>query len=181
MKVEIKRSKRRKSTVSARLEGELLIVQAPHSMPEPELKAIIDKLGARLEKRRARRELNSSRDLLVRAQELNKAYFKGHLRIASLEYVTNQDKRFGSCSPRTGRIRISHRLATVPPWVRDYVLLHEMTHLVHPNHGKRFWAALNKYPLAERARGYLMAVGMEAATDASGEEQESQATNEVED
>lgn len=180
MKTEITRSKRRTSTVSARLDGDVLRIQAPHDIPEPELKAIIEKLSARLEKRRTRRDLNSSKELMARAQDLNKAFFKGQLRIASLEYVTNQERRFGSCSPRTGRIRISHRLAAMPAWVRDYVLVHEMAHLVHPNHGKRFWALVNKFPMAERARGYLMAVGMEAASDGSGEEQEDKAADEVE-
>jgi hypothetical protein len=107
-------------------------------------------------------------------------YFKGELRIAAVEYVTNQNKRFGSCSTRTRQIRLSHRLAAAPGWVRDYVLVHELAHLVHPNHGKRFWALVNKYPLSERARGYLMAVGMEALSDAPGNVEDEQPAEEVE-
>jgi hypothetical protein len=180
MKIEIIRSKRRKSTVSARIEGDTLLVQAPESIPEAELKAIIDKLGARLQNRQKRRDLNEAKGLAQRAQELNKQYFKGNLRIASIEYVTNQNKRYGSCSPRTREIRISHRLATVPPWVRDYVIVHELAHLVHANHGKRFWELVNKYPLCERARGYLMALGMEESSDASGEQSDDTPAEEVE-
>jgi hypothetical protein len=180
MKTEIIRSKRRKSTVSARLDGDTLIVQAPERIPDAELKAIIERLGERLVKRQTRRDLNAAKALLVRAQELNKTYFEGRLRVASVEYVTNQNRRFGSCSTRTREIRLSHRLATVPAWVRDYVLVHELAHLVHPNHGKRFWALVNKYQLSERARGYLMAVGMEAASDLPGNVLDEQPAEEVE-
>jgi len=181
MKTEITRSSRRRSTVSARLDGEMLIVQAPENIPESELQTIIEKLGARLVKKRTRRVLNSAKALMQRAQELNKVYFKGQLQVASVEYVTNQNTRYGSCSPRTRSIRISHRLATVPPWVRDYVLIHELAHLAHANHGKRFWALVNKYPLSERARGFLMALGLEPASDAIGDEGEETRAEEVED
>jgi len=180
MKTEIIRSARRKTTVSARLDGDTLVVQAPASMSDAKLKPIIQQLSERLEKRRARRELNAGKSLEQRAQELNKTYFKGKLQIASIQYVTNQNRRFGSCSPRQRAIRISHRLAAVPEWVRDYVLVHELAHLVHANHGKRFWAIVNTYRLAERARGYLMALGLEEASDRSGEEAEDAPAEEVE-
>jgi len=179
MKTEITRSTRRKNTVSARLEGDVLRIQAPADIAEKDLQDIIEKLGERLQKRRTKRDLNARQDLLRRAQELNRTYFEGKLRLTSVEYVTNQDKRFGSCSSRTGEIRLTHRLAKMPTWVRDYVLMHEMAHLVHPNHGKRFWALLRRYPLGERARGYLMAVGMEAPSEGSGEESEQTPADEV--
>lgn len=181
MNTEITRSKRRKLTVSARLVGDTLEVQAPDGIDEAELQKIIEQLGGRLQKRRSRRQLNAEQGLKKRAAELNRQYFKGRLNIASIEYVTNQSKRFGSCTPRDASIRISHRLASVPAWVRDYVLIHELAHLVHPNHGKRFWSLVNHYPLAERARGYLMAIGLEEASAESGEQDEETPAAEVED
>ena len=39
----------------------------------------------------------------------------------------------------------------------DYVLVHEMAHLLHAGHGPEFWTAVGVYPKAERAIGYLMA------------------------
>jgi predicted metal-dependent hydrolase len=48
-------------------------------------------------------------------------------------------------------------VARFPDWVLDFVLLHEMAHLVHSDHGPAFRELLDRYPLAERARGYLLA------------------------
>ncbi|NPA31953.1 MAG: M48 family metallopeptidase, partial [Chloroflexi bacterium] len=103
----------------------------------------------------------SDADLEKRARALNRRYFDGRLRWQSIRWSTRQNKRFGSCTPARGTIRISHRLQRVPRWVLDYVLMHELAHLVEPNHSPRFWALVNRYPLAERARGYLMALGLE--------------------
>ena len=49
-----------------------------------------------------------------------------------------------------------------PGWVIDYVLVHEVAHLRYAGHGPRFWSLVQRYPLAERARGYLIAKGGEA-------------------
>jgi hypothetical protein len=46
-------------------------------------------------------------------------------------------------------------LLGVPPWVLDYVLVHELTHLLEPGHDARFWAWVHRYPRSERAMGYL--------------------------
>ena len=94
---------------------------------------------------------------------MNRRYFGGKLTWQSIRYVTNQNKRFGSCTPSHGTIRISHRVSEMPAWVRDYVLVHELAHLVEPNHSRAFWDLVNRYPKTERARGYLIAIGM--ATD----------------
>ena len=64
-----------------------------------------------------------------------------------------------------GTIRLSDRLAPWPPWVRDYVLVHELAHLAVPDHSPAFWRLVDRYPLSERARGFLIAKGMEEDDD----------------
>jgi predicted metal-dependent hydrolase len=158
--VEVIRSQRRRKTVSAELKQGVLLVRAPARMSDAELIPIIEKLRQRLQKRK-RPAAASDAELEKMAQRLNRDYFNGRLQWQSIRYVTNQNKRFGSCTPSRGTIRLSHRLATMPKWVLTYVLVHELAHLEEANHGPNFWAFVNQYPLTERARGYLMAIGLE--------------------
>jgi predicted metal-dependent hydrolase len=71
--------------------------------------------------------------------------------------IRDQRSRWGSCSP-SGRISLNWRLIQVPPSVRDYVLLHELTHLVESNHSPRFWKKLEAVcPWHREARTWLRA------------------------
>jgi len=158
--IKIIRSKKRSKTVSARIEDGVLVVRAPAQMGDEELTPIIEKLQKRLARRQARRTLDDAA-LEQRAQTLNRQYFEGTLQWASIRWVTNQEKRYGSCTPSERTIRISHRLAQVPQFVLDYVIVHEMAHLLEANHGKGFWKLVNRFPKTERALGYLMAMGLE--------------------
>jgi len=160
MKIEIAHSKRRKKTTSARLVGDTMWVSAPEGMSEKKLADIIEGFQRSFEKRKLRKELNKKKNLNDIFNQLNEKYFAGKLRVKSIEYVTNQRKKYGCCNYRAKTIRISHRLAEMPEWVRDYVIVHEMAHLIEPNHSKAFWDITYCYKLAERARGYLMAKGM---------------------
>ena len=161
MKVEVKRSKRRKRTISARLDGDIMYVYAPVDTPEKELHKIIENFKKRFARRNLKRELNKERNLREVFSELNKIYFDGKIKIKSIEYVTNQQKICGSCNYKKKTIRISHCLAHMPEWVRDYVIIHEMAHILEPNHSKAFWDIVYRYKLVERARGFLIAKGME--------------------
>ncbi len=111
-------------------------------------------LTARIQKKRAISE--ASIDLMARARSLAHVY---KLPIpAKIKWVTNQNTLWGSCSFDDGVVRVSSRLVNVPDWVLDYVILHEITHLVEPNHGPEFLRLMERYPKAERAEGFLDAV-----------------------
>jgi predicted metal-dependent hydrolase len=165
MKIEIIRSARRKKTVSARIVDGVLQVRAPAYLSDAELAPTIAELQAKLQRRAKGSKLDHAL-LQRRARELNRTYFDGELAWASIRWVTNQNKRAGSCTPSKGTIRISHRVAEMPGFVRDYVIVHELAHLVEPNHSAKFWQLVNRYPKTERARGYLMAIGIEPIASA---------------
>ena len=160
MKIEVIRSTRRKKTISAKMEGETMVVRAPANIPEADLQRAIENLKVRMKRRREKKVLSDD-DLDKRARMLNRRFFGGKLRWRSIRWVSNQNKRYGSCTPSQGTIRISHRVGALPQWVQDYVFVHELAHLQESNHGPRFWRLVNHYPLTERARGYLMALGLE--------------------
>ncbi|MBK8431556.1 MAG: M48 family metallopeptidase [Chloroflexi bacterium] len=163
MSINITRSDKRRKTVSARMVGGVLEIQAPAHMSDADLEPIIAKLQGRIDKRQQRRELDDG-DLAKIAHDLNQRYFQGKLKWQSLQWSTQQDKRYGSCTPADQTIRISHRLAKLPRFVLEYVVMHELAHLLEANHGRNFWKLVGRYPLTERARGYLMALDLEAVT-----------------
>jgi len=69
--------------------------------------------------------------------------------------VRNQQWRWGSCS-RSGHICLNWRLVTMPAWVRDYVLIHELMHLKRMDHSPKFWALVAAAcPNYEDARAWL--------------------------
>ncbi len=154
MEVVIKRSKRRKKTIQARMIEGRMEVLAPAYISDASLQDHILRLQARLVKREAFRD---DAHLDARARYLNRKYFEGCLTWDSIRYSLRQERRRGSCSCTTKTIRISQRLSELPQWVEDYVIVHELAHLLEPNHGKRFKALVRRYPLAERAIGYLIA------------------------
>ncbi|MBU1998568.1 MAG: M48 family metallopeptidase [Candidatus Omnitrophota bacterium] len=160
MEVEIVRSHKRRRTVSARLIKDTLLVNAPFMLPQKRLDRIIDGFKIRFEKNKLKVELKKKESLVDIAARLNERYFSNQLRINSIEYVTTQNHKFGCCNFHDGRIRISHKVGFMPRWVRDYVIIHEMAHLIEPNHSRKFWMIVCRYKLAERARGFLLAAGI---------------------
>jgi len=153
--VEVRRSSRRRRTVSAYRDGDRIVVMIPASLSRAEEAEWVQTMLMRLE-RSEQRSRPSEEDLQQRARTLSDRYLGGLAIPESVRWVENQKARWGSCTPGDRTIRLSARLRGMPAWVIDYVIVHELAHLLEPGHDERFWAWVDRYPDAERAKGYLL-------------------------
>jgi predicted metal-dependent hydrolase len=159
-RVEVRRSSRRTRTVTAYRERDTIVVLIPQRMSKADEQTFVRDMVQKVLAREARASAPRGDEALAsRAHELAATYLAPALgrmpEPIAVSWVTNQQQRWGSCTPSTGLIRLSHRLQPMPVWVVDYVLLHELAHLVEPTHSERFWALVSRYPSAEKAKGYL--------------------------
>ncbi|HEV7197138.1 MAG TPA: M48 family metallopeptidase [Pedococcus sp.] len=164
--IEVRRSRRRRRTVSAYREGGRTIVLIPARFTKAEEQQWVTTMVERLA-RGDRKRRPSDAQLRARAAELSQRHLGGLARPTSIRWVTNQNSRWGSCTPADGSIRISTRVQGMPGYVLDYVILHELAHLLAPGHGPEFWSLLKGYARLERARGYLEGVAATAGLELS--------------
>lgn len=159
--VEIRRSRRRRRSIHAFRDGDVIVLQVPAALDDDEVSRWVDRMVERVtakEKHRRTRTPRGDDTLAARAAQLSQQYLDGAAVPASIRWVTNQSSRWGSCTPSSRTIRLSHRLQSMPDWVVDYVILHELAHLLEAGHGQRFWSLVNRHPRAERAQGFLEGV-----------------------
>lgn len=150
--IDVVRSSRRKRTVSASLREDRIKVMIPDGLDPEEESRLVGEVSDRV----IRKATSATVDLRARAAHLAERY--GLPEPSEVEWSERQKRRWGSCSA-DGRIRISTRVASMPEWVLDWVLIHEMAHLEADDHGPRFKELVSRYELAERATGYLIAAG----------------------
>jgi predicted metal-dependent hydrolase len=168
--VVVRRSARRQRTVTAYRERDTIVVLVPQRLSAQEEQRYVDDMVRKVLAREARAAAPpGDAELADRARELVQRYLSEPgtraRPLASISWVDNQRQRWGSCTPSTGTIRLSSRLRQAPAWVVDYVRLHELAHLVEPAHNARFWALVDAYPRAERAKGFLQGFVAGAASD----------------
>ena len=161
--VEVRRSRRRTRTVSAYQRDGRVVVMIPDRFSRAEEEQWVATMLGRLE-RSERRKRRGDDDLERRSAELAATYLPPGTRATSVRWVGTMTSRWASCTTSTGEIRLSERLQGMPAWVVDYVLLHELAHLVEPHHGPSFWALVDAHPRAERAKGFLEGVSHVDAT-----------------
>jgi predicted metal-dependent hydrolase len=157
-RVEVRRSPRRRRMVSAYREGDTVVVLLPARMTKGEEKHWVAEMLSRLQRSETRRKSparTSDEALMARCAELSARHLDSLADPVSVRWVPPMRTRWASCTPSEGTIRVSERLRDVPPWVLDYVLVHELAHLLVPGHGKDFWEWVHRYPKTERAMGYL--------------------------
>jgi predicted metal-dependent hydrolase len=152
--VDVRRSRRRLRTVTAYREGDRTVVLIPARFTAAQEQEWVRRMLARLSAQDRRRRPGDDA-LAARAVELSRRYLGGLAQPASVAWAANQNSRWGSCTSADRSIRLSTRLQGMPAWVIDYVLVHELAHLIEQGHGPRFWRLLEAYPRTERARGFL--------------------------
>jgi predicted metal-dependent hydrolase len=162
--IEVRRSPRRRRTVSARREGDTIVVSLPARTSRADEERWVAEMVERV-LASERRSRPTDTQLAERATQLSNRYLGGRARPTSVRWVDNMAARWGSCTPVDGTIRLSRRLAGMPAYVIDYVLLHELAHLLVPGHGAAFWRELAGYERLERAKGFLE--GVDLANDQS--------------
>lgn len=167
--VEVRRSARRRRTVSAYRDGDRIVVLIPARLSKKDEKRMVADMVRKVQAAAARGR-STDAELMDRAMQLSTRYLGGLAHPVSVRWVGNQHARWGSCTPANGTIRLSDRLQGMPEYVSDYVLLHELAHLLQPDHGKSFWALLEAYPQLERARGYLDGVAFGSGIPAAATE-----------
>ncbi|MEA1924263.1 MAG: YgjP-like metallopeptidase domain-containing protein [Candidatus Altiarchaeota archaeon] len=164
MEIKVIRSNRRRKTVSVREVDGVIHLRIPAGLLREEEERHVKWAKRRFRSYHRRKELeegNLDGKLDELAEKLNKKYFGGGLSWKKIGYSTEQNSHmYGNCNVRDKTIRVSDRLLKMPGFVHDYVVVHELAHLKIPKHNKEFWRLVNQYPKTERARGYLMAVGM---------------------
>ncbi len=163
----MRRSPRRRRTVSAYRQEDKVVVMIPARFSAAEEAEWVEKMLARLQ-RSEQRGRRTDAELIRRAGVLSRDYLDGRAQPTSVRWVSNMTSRWGSCTVGDRTIRLSHQLQGMPSWVVDYVLLHELAHLLEAGHDARFWAWVDAYPRAERAKGFLEGAARAASLDLRG-------------
>lgn len=171
--LEIRRSERRKRTLTVFRERGHLVALVPARLTAAQERELLPPLVRRyLAKETGRLGPLTDSDLAARAEALHREYLQPlvfqALPPVTIRWVSNQQRRWGSCTSATGTIRLSDRLRTMPDWVLDAVLLHELAHLHQPNHSPAFRRLLSGYPHLERALAFL--AGYQHAEQVAGRE-----------
>lgn len=155
--IEVRRSARRKRSIQVRRDGNKTIALVPAHVPQAEADEVIARLIERLDRRERRKHISDD-ELFERAIQISATHLGGKAVPVSVRWVSNQNTRWGSCTIQDKTIRLSDRLTGMPLWVIDYVLVHELAHLIEANHGRKFWQLVDAYPQSERAKGFLEGV-----------------------
>lgn len=172
---EIIRSNRRTLGIEITQEARL-IVRAPRVLPESEIQSFLLKKKRWIEHHQARLlariQLKKEQQLpsvLDRNKWINRYKYLAFTiiksrcaKIASMHglrfnefKISNAKRRWGSCSFQ-GNLNFNWRLILAPDFVIDYLIVHELSHLVVKDHSRRFWAKVaNMDPLYLNAERWL--------------------------
>lgn len=176
MEYQVIRSARKTIQIEIRPDGRVL-VRAPQHLSDAEIRKFVESKAswiaehaAKARESAVRRESAgqlSMEDIRKLADEASKdipARVRRYAPIIGVTYeritIRNQKSKWGSCSSR-GNLNFNCLLMLAPPEVRDYVVVHELCHLIELNHSKRFWALVAKVlPDYKKQEEWLRTYGM---------------------
>ncbi|WP_159703562.1 M48 family metallopeptidase [Arthrobacter sp. 18067] len=167
--VVVRRSARRRRTVAAFWEDGKAVVAIPASFTKSQEREWVHRMLAKLKKQgeqrsgRGKRRPATDEVLAEHAAHLSRTYLGGRAVPTSVRWVSNQNSRWGSATPADGTIRLSNKLQSMPQWVIDYVLVHELAHLLVAGHNADFWRLVEAYPETQRAKAFLEGVAFATA------------------
>lgn len=166
--VELRRSRRRTLGVEVTREGHV-IVRAPLRASEVTIERFVhehaDWIARAQARQRARLEAHPEPDTARQAELIRRAREELPSKVAHYAQkmglkpagirITSARTRFGSCSAQN-RLCFSWRLMDYPDAAIDYVVVHELAHIVHKNHGPRFWSLVEQYMPDYRTRRAML-------------------------
>ena len=166
----IVRSKRKSLGLQISRELEV-IVRAPHYVPESVIDGFVRKheawITSKLDARRNTITIHSTLteeellDLTRRAEVIipdRVTYFAEQMELwPTVVKITRTQSKFGSCN-KDDKLSFSCRLMLYPPEAVDYVVVHELAHIRHKNHGAGFWTLVETYLPDYRQRIKLLRV-----------------------
>lgn len=173
--VEVRRSARRRRTVSAFWEDGVAVVAVPGHLSATEEREWVQKMVPRLQRKREQNArkvggaASGDQELTEHAHRLSVRYLGGRAQPKSIKWVSNQNTRWGSATPSNESIRISDKMRGMPQWVIDYVILHELAHLLVAGHNTKFWQLLESYPHTGRAKAFLEGAAFATSRGLTGE------------
>ncbi|MBN1230488.1 MAG: M48 family metallopeptidase [Anaerolineales bacterium] len=163
IEVRVKKDKRLKTSSRWVWENDrTILLRVPFGLQSRQIPDLLQKIKMQLSKSPKKRTGRTDQDLQIRAERINKRYFRGMLSWKAIRWVGNMKYRLGSCTQggaTNGHIRINQDIQDWPDWVVDYIIAHELAHRKYPNHSKEFWDFLKTaFPDTEKARAFISGV-----------------------
>lgn len=155
-KIDLIRSKARRKTIHARLTEEKNIrVLAPYTAGD---EFILNFIRKTVKKFALKESVSGKGEGLQKRAEMLKKKYVPSAPDFKISYSESLKTTWGKCFTATKEIILNQKLSEFPVWVVDMVIIHEIAHLIYPDHSKQFRALVSKYRLKERAVGYLAAM-----------------------
>jgi len=132
--VELKIIKHQRKRMKVFLEGQALVVNLPHDLPDQDCALNVKAALKSWYKVQARRVLQEKLDRQAKRMQVTFQKFR----------LKEQKTSWGSCSSK-GNLNLNWRIIMAPDAAIDYVIIHELAHLTYLNHSKQFWQRVAEY------------------------------------